>query len=102
DRSIGGLFVGGDAPLADWRVGALAGYSRSNLDVDARASSASVESWHLGLYGGTQWGDFAFRTGAAYSWHDISTARTATFPGFADSLTGDYSAGTGQIFGELA
>jgi outer membrane autotransporter protein len=102
DRSIDGLFGGGDLPLGDWRIGALAGYARSSLDVDARASSASLESWHLGLYGGTQWGSVAFRTGAAYSWHDVSSTRTAAFPGFADSLTGDYSARTGQIFGELA
>lgn len=102
DRGTGGLFLGGDLPLGDWRVGALAGYSSTNLDIDDRASSANVESWHLGLYGGTKWGDVAFRTGAAYSWHDLSTARTAIFPGFADSLTGDYGAGTGQFFGELA
>src|SRR5690606_22164890 len=102
DRTIGGLVVGGDLPLGDWRVGALAGYSNTSLDLHDRASSANGESWHLGLYGGTQWGDIAFRTGAAYSWHDVSTSRGAAFPGFADNLTGDYGAGTGQVFGELA
>lgn len=102
ERSTGGLFVGGDVPLGDWRVGALAGYSRSDLDVDDRASSASMESWHLGLYGGAEWGEIAFRTGAAYSWHHVSTLRTVAFPGFADSVTGKYRAGVGQIFGELA
>ncbi|WP_249694359.1 autotransporter domain-containing protein [Stappia sp. WLB 29] len=102
DRGTGGFFFGGDLPLGDWRVGAVAGYSSTKLDIDDRASSANVESWHLGFYGGTKWGDIAFRTGAAYSWHDVSTVRTAAFPGFADSLTGDYGAGTGQFFGELA
>jgi outer membrane autotransporter protein len=87
--------------VGDWRLGLLAGYSRSSFDVDDRASSGSSNNYHLGLYGGTQWGNLAFRTGAAYTWHDIDTNRTAAFPGFADSLSADYSAGTFQAFGEL-
>jgi outer membrane autotransporter protein len=101
DRSTGGLLIGADTLVGDWRLGLLAGYSRSSFDVDDRASSGSSNNYHLGLYGGTQWGNLAFRTGAAYTWHDIDTNRTAAFPGFADSLSADYSAGTFQAFGEL-
>lgn len=103
NRSIGGFFVGADAPVFDtWRFGAVAGYSRTTFNVRDRASSGSSDNYHLGLYGGTQWGDLAFRTGAAYTWHDISTGRSVIFSGFGDSLKSDYRAGTAQVFGELA
>ncbi|NRP20947.1 Extracellular serine protease [Ensifer adhaerens] len=102
DRSIGGFFVGADTQVDEWTVGALAGYSRSSMDVDARFSSATSDNYHLGLYAGGQWGDASLRTGAAYSWHDIETSRSISFPGFSDSLNADYSAGTGQVFGEFA
>src|SRR5262249_29408218 len=46
-------------------------------------------------------GDLAFRSGVAYTLNDISTNRSVVFPGFTDSLKGDYDAGTAQIFGEL-
>ena len=103
DRSIGGFFVGADAPVFDtWRFGAVAGYSRSSFNTKDRHSSGASDNYHVGLYGGTAWGDLAFRTGAAYTWHDISTNRNVIFPGFGDSLKGNYNAGTAQVFGELA
>jgi len=107
DRSTGGFFIGVDAPVFDtWRFGAVAGYGHSQLGVTDRNSSGSSDDYHVGLYGGTTWkvsgGDLAFRTGAAYTWHGVSTSRTVSFPGFADSLRGDYQAGTAQMFGELA
>ncbi|WP_268968722.1 autotransporter outer membrane beta-barrel domain-containing protein [Tritonibacter mobilis] len=100
-RKSGGLLIGTDGRLGDWRVGLLAGYSHSSFDVADRASSGSSENYHLGLYGGTQWGDFAFRTGAAYSWHEIDTQRSVAIPGLRESLSAGYSAGTVQAFGEL-
>ncbi|WP_246686004.1 autotransporter domain-containing protein [Mesorhizobium sp. B2-4-6] len=101
-RSTGGFFVGGDGLVFDtWRLGAVAGYSRTDFTLRDRGSSGTSDNYHLGLYGGTQWGNLAFRTGAAYTWHSISTDRTVAFPGFTDSLTGDYNAGTAQVFGEL-
>ncbi|CDX16577.1 Outer membrane autotransporter barrel domain protein (fragment) [Mesorhizobium sp. ORS 3324] len=103
DRSIGGFFIGADAPVFDnGRFGAVAGYSRSNFNVKDRNSSGASDNYYLGLYGGIQWGNLAFRSGAAYTWNDISTSRSVSFPGFSDRLTGDYNAGTTQVFGELA
>ena len=101
-HSTGGFLIGGDAPIFDtWRLGMMAGYSRTTFNVRDRASSGSSDNYHLGLYGGTQWGNLGFRTGAAYTWHDITTSRSVAFPGFGDSLKGDYRAGTTQVFGEL-
>ncbi|RUY63392.1 autotransporter domain-containing protein, partial [Mesorhizobium sp. M7A.F.Ca.CA.001.13.1.1] len=64
--------------------------------------SGKSDSYHLGLYGGTNWGAIAFRTGAAYSWSSLSTNRSVAFNGFTDGLSADYDAGTAQVFGELA
>ncbi len=103
NRSTGGFFFGADAPVFDtWRFGAVAGYSHTSFNVMDRHSSGASDNYHLGLYGGTQWGELAFRTGAAYSWHAISTSRNVMFAGFSDRLQGDYNAATAQVFGELA
>ena len=101
-RSTGGFLVGADGQAFEtWRLGLLAGYSHTNFKVGERDSSGSSDNYHVGLYGGTRWGDLAFRTGAAYTWHDLSTSRSVIFPGFADSLTRNTNDGTAQVFGEL-
>jgi len=103
NRSTGGFFIGADAPAGDaWRLGAMAGYSRTSFDVSDRSSSGSSDNYHVGLYGGATWGDLAVRTGAAYTWHNIATSRSVVFPGFSDSDKGYYSAGSAQVFGEVA
>lgn len=102
DRDIKGLLIGADGQVGDWRLGLLAGNTRSDFKAKGRASSGSSDSYHLGFYGGTKWDDIALRTGAAYSWHNIETRHTVAIPGFTDRLTGDYSARTFQVFGELA
>lgn len=101
DRSAGGFFTGIDGVVAETvRLGIMTGYSHSSFDIDDRASSGSSESYHLGIYGGTQIGALGLRSGVAYSWHDVSTARTVASPGLTDSLTADYDASTFQAFGE--
>lgn len=102
DRSTGGLLAGADTLVGGWRVGLIGGYGHSSFDADDRDSSGKRDSYHLGLYGGTNWGAIAFRSGAAYSWSSISTRRSVAFNGFADQLSADYDAGTAQVFGELA
>lgn len=103
DRSIGGFFMGTDAPAFDtWRFGAVAGYSRTSFNAKDRHSSGTSDNYSGGLYGGTQWGDLAFRTGTTYTLSDINTSRRVNFAGFGDSLSGYYRAGTTQVFGELS
>jgi subtilase-type serine protease len=102
DHSTGGFIAGGDALVGEqWRVGLLAGYSHTSFDVDDRAASGSSNNYHLGVYAGTQRGPLGFRSGLAYTWHRIETDRLVAFPGFSDSLSADYDAGTFQAFGEL-
>ncbi|QKC96237.1 autotransporter outer membrane beta-barrel domain-containing protein [Mesorhizobium sp. NZP2298] len=102
DRSTGGLLVGADGLAGDWRIGVVGGYSRTSFNADDRHSSGDSDNYHLGLYGGTNWGAIAFRTGAAYTWHRISTSRSVALQGFTDGLSADYDAATAQAFGELA
>jgi outer membrane autotransporter protein len=102
DRSTGGLLAGIDGLVGNWRAGLLGGYSHASFDADDRHSSGDSDSYHLGLYGGTDWGAVAFRTGAAYSWNSLSTKRLVAFDGFADQLSAGYDASTAQVFGELA
>jgi subtilase-type serine protease len=102
DRSLGGLLIGGDAPIGDrTRLGILAGYSHASIDESGLGASASIDNIHLGIYGGAEFGALSLRTGASYSWHDISTDRLVQFTGSQERLTADYSGGTAQVFGEL-
>ncbi|MGY3131262.1 subtilase-type serine protease [Bradyrhizobium sp. USDA 4501] len=104
--TISGLMTGIDTPVFDdWRVGVLAGYSRSSFKVGAASSSGRSDNYTFGTYAGTEWtvpeGAIAFRSGLAYTWHDLEMSRNVRFPGFNDNLISDYDAGTFQIFGEL-
>ncbi|MPZ38780.1 MAG: autotransporter domain-containing protein [Rhizobiales bacterium] len=102
DRSLGGVFVGVDGGVVDgWRVGLAAGYSQSNVKIDARASSAKVDTGHVALYGGGTFGAWNLRAGAAYAHHDIDTTRSIVFPGFFDHATAGYGGSTAQVFGEI-
>ncbi|WP_252349178.1 autotransporter domain-containing protein [Ochrobactrum sp. BTU1] len=104
--TLGGFSTGIDAAVYDnWRLGAMAGYSRSTFKTASRNSSGSSDNYTLGAYGGTEWaaaaGSVGLRAGLAYSWHNLEMGRSVAFNGFSDSLSADYNAGTFQIFGEL-
>lgn len=100
DRDTGGFFIGADTLVGDWRLGVLGGYSQTSFDVNARASSGTSDNIHAGIYAGTSWGAVNFRSGASYTWNDISTSRNVGIP-TPQLLEADYDAGTAQVFGEL-
>ena len=101
DHSSGGLVAGADTVVGnDWRVGLLAGYSRTSFEADGGASSGDSDNFHLGVYGGRHFGAVALRAGAAYTRHSIDTTRTVSFPGLNETLKADYDAGTAQVFVE--
>ncbi|UOK70665.1 autotransporter domain-containing protein [Ancylobacter polymorphus] len=101
-NTIGGFLMGADVSVAEnARAGLFGGYSRSTFDVDGRSSSGSASNYDLGLYAGAQFGAVALRGGAAYTWHDLSMSRSVVFPGFAESLKGNDTTGTAQVFGEI-
>jgi outer membrane autotransporter protein len=102
NRTFAGFLTGVDRRFGDdWRAGIAAGYSNSSVSVNARASSANIDTAHLAAYAAAGFGDFKLRTGAAFSWNTASTDRTIVFPGFADTAHANYGAGEPQLFGEL-
>lgn len=100
-HQTGGFLAGVDTTFDDVRFGVMAGYSNSRFDPRHRASSGSSNDYHLGVYAGTQWGNLAFRSGLAHSWHEIDTSRRVVIGSFEDRLEASYGAGTLQAFAEL-
>jgi len=103
DRDIAGIIAGLDAEVAPgWRAGIAGGYSHSDLDEDARLSSASVDAYHILAYGSGEIGSFALRGGAGWTFQNIDTTRSVVFPGFSELETASYDGDRGQVFGEVA
>jgi outer membrane autotransporter protein len=101
-RDLGGFFAGVDARFGDFaRIGFASGYTHSSVNVDDRASSAGINTFHLGGYGGTQVGPVNLRAGGAYAFHTINTDRAIVFPGLIDAAHASYDASTAQAFGEI-
>jgi fibronectin-binding autotransporter adhesin len=97
-----GYVMGVDGMVGeDWRIGFVGGYSHSIFRAAVRHSSGESDDYHIGIYGGTQQDNLTFRSGLAYTLHELSTTRTVTFAGFSDAPRGDYNARTVQTFGEL-
>ena len=102
-RATGGVISGVDATFEErWRLGFAGGYTQSLLNIDDRRSSATINNYHLALYGGGELGAWALRGGAALTWHTIDSERTIVFPAFFDTAKASYDARTAQMFGEVA
>lgn len=100
--TTGGFLSGVDVGFASgWRLGVVGGYSQTDLDAKGRYASATSDNWHLGVYGGNQWGPIGLRAGLVHTWHSIDSSRSVAYTGFSDSLDADYDARTFQAFGEL-
>ncbi len=101
--SSGGFVMGVDTPVSEaWRLGLMAGYSRTDFDVQQRSSSGDSDNYHLGAYGGGQWGKLGLRGGLAYSWHDITTRRSVSMSGMSERLEADYDGRTAQVYADLS
>ncbi|MBA8878975.1 autotransporter domain-containing protein [Phyllobacterium myrsinacearum] len=97
ERSSGGFYIGADGEFGrSWRAGFAGGYGNTSLDAKGRASSASVDSYTVAAYAGTEIDALAFRFGAAHTWHRVETDRATAFGPSA----ADYDARTAQVFGE--
>lgn len=107
DRSIGGFVSGLDGSVADsWRFGLLAGYSNTSLS--GAASSASVDSYQIGVYGGTRWDvsttdAVGLRLGVSLAHHEIGTKRHVqlSFENESRQNSADYTGRSVQVFGEM-
>ncbi|MDH6182858.1 autotransporter domain-containing protein [Polaromonas sp. CG_23.6] len=102
ERTTRGIFLGADTRVGDdWRVGVLGGYSKSRVTPDDLPSLAKTDTYHVGVYGGKQWGQLGLRAGATYSAGKADTRRDIAFPGFSGQTTAKYDINTTQAFGEL-
>ncbi|MFM0306143.1 autotransporter domain-containing protein, partial [Paraburkholderia sediminicola] len=102
DRSSTGFVVGADTALNDtWRVGAAGGIGHTSFDTSQSNASSSIDSYHLALYGGAQFGALGLRLGTAYTWNRVHADRNESFAGFSGSTSSGYNAGTAQVFGEV-
>ena len=97
-----GFLLGVDA-IADETVqlGAFGGYQQGDASVRAAASDADINSYHLGVYAGTDLGALGLRAGYAFSWHQADVTRRIAFANFADTVTADYDASAAQAFAEI-
>ncbi|MCH5517400.1 autotransporter serine protease [Pseudomonas syringae] len=102
--SIGGLLAGVDGNLADdTRLGVVAGYSDSSLNMGSGTHSrASVDSYHLGAYLGHEIGALRLTLGAAHSWHRIDAQRDLQVGGAAGKEKTKHDAQSTQVFTEAA
>ncbi|WP_153076890.1 autotransporter-associated beta strand repeat-containing protein [Paraburkholderia bonniea] len=102
DRSATGFVLGADGTLNDtWRVGIAGGVGHAAFDNSNSNASDSIDSYHLALYGGAQFGSLGVRLGTAYTWNRVHADRSANFPGFSAASSSSYNAGTTQVFGEV-
>jgi outer membrane autotransporter protein len=99
---FGGFLSGADVRLGEtWRAGLVAGYMRTDLNVDDRSSSAGIDSFQFGGYTGGKLGAFNVRGGASYSYDKIDTSRAIVFTGFTDKTSAQFHGNVGQVFGEV-
>jgi outer membrane autotransporter protein len=99
---FGGFLSGVDARFGEsWRAGFTAGYVRTDLHANDRASSAGIDSVQLGAYATGRLGVFNVRGGGSYSFDDIDASRSITFPGFTDQTKARLHGNVGQMFGEV-
>lgn len=96
-----GVLLGADAEIVGWNLGFMAGFSRSSFRSADRISAGSSDNYHLGIFGGRQWGAFTLSGGFAYSRHNVDVQRSVAFAGFSDTLFAGYDAETTQGFAEL-
>ena len=102
ETDLRGVLFGADGALGDhWRLGVLGGYSRTDVSQRARVSSASVDTWSAGLYGGAEAGAWGLGFGAIHNWHAVDTSRTVSFTNYSpERLSARYDARSWQLFAE--
>jgi subtilase-type serine protease len=93
----GGVIGGVDTQLDGWRVGLVGGYGHDAVEADDRLSSADVDTLYFGAYAGKDIGGWSVKTGAGLGLSQVASERQVLL----DTLSADYGAWTGQVFGEL-
>ncbi|MEX3816640.1 autotransporter domain-containing protein [Paraburkholderia sp. BR13439] len=101
--STGGFLAGADAMVHyGVRVGGLAGYSHSGVNLRDQPSSASFDSFHLGAYAAWQPSALGLRAGVEHAWHRGGMDRYVQYGATSEHESGTLNAETTQVFAETA
>lgn len=85
---------------AGWRIGALGGTGRSDMDVDGRGTDGDITGRHLGVYAGQTFGGFGVRAGVTHMKGEVEVRRIVDLAGLQDRTRAEYDARTTQAFVE--
>ena len=102
DSSTGGIALGLDGQLANWRVGVLVQAGTTGTSVPDLNSTTSSFDYGTGLYAGADFGSTRLAFGASYTQHAVGSTRHVTFPGVDETLTATYGAETAQAFAQIS
>ena len=99
DRDGRGMMVGLDRSVGGTAtIGAALGVTKTEAEVDRRASRGEVESIHGVVYGGVYLGAWRVSAGLGYAWTVTETKRSIVFPGFQDAVEAKYNGSVLQGF----
>ncbi|MNJ22818.1 Extracellular serine protease precursor [compost metagenome] len=103
-HSVRGLLAGVDAQLTDnTQVGVLTGYHRSSLNMSGSThSSASINSYHLGIYAKHDLGALQMSAGVAHSWNRGDVKRNLQYDAVSARPKAKVTGSTTQLFSEAA
>ena len=102
DTRSGGVTLGLDGLLGDWRLGAMLHAGMSSAAEGALNASSRSTDTGIGVYGGGDVGGLRMSFGLDYEHHAINSTRNVTIPGFVQTLTASYGGATAQAFAELS
>ncbi|TMV01685.1 autotransporter domain-containing protein [Brucella haematophila] len=99
-RSATGFITGIDGHVSDnWLLGLFTGYMQSSLN--SGLSSASIDSYQIGAYGGYAWNNINLTFGGNANLHDIDSKRTIRFKEVSNDNRASYRASSFLGFAEL-
>ena len=102
DTTALGLFGGIDIPVSpDVLLCVAGGWSRTNADVDGRASSARTQAWHLATTGAAAFGGVRLRGFLDYSGLTIDTDRTVVVGALRSLASSSYGGQRVEGLGEI-
>jgi len=102
DRDASGILAGADYGLGGGVTAGIAlGWVETDVEVERRASLATVESFHGLAYVGGRFGAWGVRAGIGYAEASTGTERVVGFPGFAAALDAEYDGSVMQGFVEV-
>lgn len=97
-----GYAVGIDKQHGDLHFGVAVGQNKSKLEAYRLATDADFTSTQVGLYGGLNAGNFAFRLGGSWVSSDFDGKRSVALNAFRDDLNWDYEGDGWQAYAEAS